>query len=270
MKKIALVTGGGSGLGRSITHHLCNNNTLVYIAGRRLDSLKKTASTSSDPNLVKCIQADLSKPETFENLYKEISTNHSQLDYLFNNAGMGFAGKITDLATFEIEKQIYVNLTAPILLTRKFLPLLDKSAEPKIFNVSSMSAKVLLPFHSVYSASKSGLSAFTKTLRFDLDDKYQIFDICPGLVRSEMASDQVIDKMTSLGIPASPLETDAAIKMLFDKASKGKQDIVVASKGDQTILKLQKIIPGVLWNKLNKEKYKMQEAFNFANEHFRQ
>ena len=113
---------------------------------------------------------------------------------------MGLGGSISDLTADQIEKQIYINLTAPILLTKTLLPLLEKANHPKIINISSLSSKIYLPFHSVYSASKSGLSAFSKTLRFDLDKKFNIYDVTPGLVKSEMASEAALNKMEKLGL----------------------------------------------------------------------
>ena len=79
MTQIALVTGGGSGIGRSIALHLNQKNCFVYVIGRRQDKLNETKSLSSHPENIKCVPGDLTLNTTKENLYSQIKMNLANL-----------------------------------------------------------------------------------------------------------------------------------------------------------------------------------------------
>jgi len=216
--KVALITGGGSGIGLMAVQALAVNGAKVYICGRTEEKLETVAKTYSQEiaGQIIPIQADISKKADVAKLYDEISSKEKQLDILINNAGISTgtfnteAGSAEELkkALFDNEKATYedwssifsTNVSQLYFMTTAFLPLLQKASESQhgwsasVINISSISGQVkTTQHHPQYNASKAAAIHLTRMLAHEIQSsglKIRINDIAPGVFPSEMTASE--------------------------------------------------------------------------------
>ena len=169
--KVALVTGGGTGIGRSAALALQNDNFNVYICGRREEQLEETVSFSSaDRPNIRTIVADVTDSTSIKSVFSEIENCYGRLDILFNNAGMGAPRVELDELTEEAWRQcVDVNLTGSFLCAQAAFKLM-KSQSPqggRIINNGSISAHSPRPNTIAYTATKHAITGMTKTIALD-------------------------------------------------------------------------------------------------------
>ena len=138
---VIIVTGASSGIGLSIAQHLSQKGHKVYGISR---------SKVHEKN-VKSIQADVTSYEELKNAYQEIFDIEGTIDVLINNAGMGISGSIEDTTAEDANYLYQVNFMGVFNSTKAVLPLMRKSGGGKIFNMSSVAAKLAIPFQEFYS-----------------------------------------------------------------------------------------------------------------------
>jgi len=164
----ALVTGGGSGIGRGIALALARREMRVALVGRRQDPLEAVAReiTSMGEQAV-AFPTDLAHAGERAGLRERIHASLGPIDLLANNAGVLAGGELMALTPADIETAVAVNLAAPMTLVQQWLP--DLAARRgAVILVGSMMSFVPLPAAAVYSATKAGLRAFGQALRSEL------------------------------------------------------------------------------------------------------
>ena len=170
--KIALITGGGSGIGRSAALALQGDGWNVAVAGRRKEELDKTvAMAKPGGGKMVAIAADVGKPDDVKRLFAEIKKAFGgRLDFLFNNAGMGAPGVPMEELTFEQWKAVVdVNLTGSFLCAQEAIKIM-KSQSPRggrIVNNGSISAHTPRPNSSPYTSTKHAITGLTKCIALD-------------------------------------------------------------------------------------------------------
>ena len=170
--KIALITGGGSGIGRSAALALQGDGWNVAVAGRRKEELDKTvAMAKPGGGKMVAIAADVGKPEDVKRLFAEIKKAFGgRLDFLFNNAGMGAPGVPMEELTFEQWKAVVdVNLTGSFLCAQEAIKIM-KAQSPRggrIVNNGSISAHTPRPNSSPYTSTKHAITGLTKCIALD-------------------------------------------------------------------------------------------------------
>ncbi len=171
MNKIAVVTGGGSGIGQSAALELQKNGFNVYIVGRREEELLKTVklSENSDVNIIP-FPADITNSIEVNSLFQKIKNDFGRVDILFNNAGMGAPRvPIEDLKEEDWRKAVDVNLTGSFLCAQQAVRLM-KEQNPmggRIINNGSISAHAPRPNTIAYTATKHAITGLTKSLALD-------------------------------------------------------------------------------------------------------
>ena len=160
---VALVTGAGSGIGRSVALALARTGYSVVLAGRRKAQLDVVAVEAGSAALA--LVADITQPASVEALFSEIKSRFGRLDLLFNNAGIATApAALEDLSVDDWRATIETNLTGTFLCTRAAFRLM-KSQQPRggrIINNGSLSATTPRPAMIGYTASKHGVTGLTK------------------------------------------------------------------------------------------------------------
>lgn len=178
-RKTILITGGSAGLGNALANVLWLKDNRVIVCGRNKKKMQKL------PQGIVGIQGDLSDQKGLKKLLKSLKKLNVEVDVLINNAA-----SITpwDQASDELlERELYLNLTAPMLLTRWFLAQCCQKQEKAIVNISSKSS--ITPFHDFvsYSVSKRGLSYFTEILREQLKySKTKVFHVIPPALITQL------------------------------------------------------------------------------------
>ena len=168
-KKIAVVTGAGTGVGRAASLALMNIGFTVVLVGRRLDMLEETAKLGPAGKSL-CVTADMTKPDSIAALFDKVKATYGRLDVLFNNAGMGTpAMPFEDLKLDQWQAVVDTNLTAPFLCTQHAFRIM-KDQTPRggrIINNGSISAHAPRPFSVAYTSTKHAITGLTKCTALD-------------------------------------------------------------------------------------------------------
>jgi NAD(P)-dependent dehydrogenase (short-subunit alcohol dehydrogenase family) len=168
--KIAIVTGGGSGIGRAAALALQGAGWHVAVAGRRADELDKTASMAkTGGGRILPVPTDVSKTEQIEALFAKTKAEFGRLDLLFNNAGIGAPGAPEDLDVAKWKQVVDVNLTGCFICAQQAFRIM-KDQNPKggrIINNGSISAHSPRPNSIAYVATKHAITGLTKSLSLD-------------------------------------------------------------------------------------------------------
>ena len=169
--RIALVTGGGSGIGAEVAQALANDGWKVVITGRRQEALESVISKckKSSGELI-AITADVTDEKRVKNLFSEIKDKFGRLDLLFNNAGTGApAVEIDQLSLDDWNKVVAVNLTGVFLCTKEAFGMMRNQSPQggRIVNNGSISAYMPRPLSIAYTSTKHAISGLTKTTQLD-------------------------------------------------------------------------------------------------------
>jgi NAD(P)-dependent dehydrogenase (short-subunit alcohol dehydrogenase family) len=227
--KVALVTGGNSGIGLATAKRFVDEGAHVFVTGRRSEQL--AAAVKAIGKNVTSVQADVSKPADLERLFDQIKEEKGRLDIVFANAG---AAKYAPLG--EISEELYdsmfdINVKGVLFTVQKALPLLSDGASI-ILNASIVGSKGL-PSNSVYSATKAAVRSFARTWTTDLKRRrIRVNAVSPGstdtpgfneLLASSPVGDgrrKTIANAVPLGRLAEPDEIARAVVFLAsDEAS---------------------------------------------------
>ncbi len=198
MKKVALVTGAGSGIGKACAKALAKAGYAVVLAGRRLDALQATAKEIEGETLA--VATDVADPKSVAHLFAETKKKFGRLDVLFNNAGTGAPGTVMleDLSFEQWQGVVMTNLTGPFLCTQEAFKIM-KDQNPRggrIINNGSISAQAPRPNSAPYTSTKHAITGLTKSTSLD-GRKY---DIACGQIDIGNAATDMTSRMTG-GVP---------------------------------------------------------------------
>ena len=168
-KKVSIVTGASSGLGREIAKLLSQKGHRTYVVARRekeLLELKKECSKNKGEIIV--IAGDLTDSKIRENLILRVLKESKRIDYLINNAGFGKAVKFEDQELEDIENMFALNIISTEHMVQLVLPGMKKAKKGRIINLSSGVMFSPQPYFLTYNATKAGIALFTKSLNYEL------------------------------------------------------------------------------------------------------
>jgi NAD(P)-dependent dehydrogenase (short-subunit alcohol dehydrogenase family) len=168
--KVALVTGGGTGIGRAAALHLVRDGWTVAVTGRRQSELDATVALGAGPGRMTAHTADVGKADQVKRLFAEVVATHGRLDFLFNNAGMGAPAVPMETLPVETWQQVVdVNLTGSFLCAQEAIRIF-KAQTPqggRIVNNGSISAHAPRPMSVAYTATKHAITGLTKCIALD-------------------------------------------------------------------------------------------------------
>ena len=201
--KVAIVTGGGSGIGRAVGLALAQDGYQVVVAGRRQDSLEATVAEGSGlGGRILAIRADVSDQTSVRALFATTKETFGRLDLLFNNAGSGApAIPLEDLTYEQWRSVVDTNLTGAFLCTQEAIKLM-KSQQPRggrIINNGSISAHAPRPNTAPYTATKHAITGLTKSTSLDC----RKYDIACGQIDIGNAATEMTRAMTEGIVQAS-------------------------------------------------------------------
>jgi NAD(P)-dependent dehydrogenase (short-subunit alcohol dehydrogenase family) len=196
-QKIALVTGAGSGVGRSASLALVREGYAVVLAGRKAENLQAVAKEASGETLV--VPTDVREPASIQALFAKTKEAFGRLDLLFNNAGVSTRGMpLEDIPLERWLSVVATNLTGPFLCTQEAIKIM-KTQNPRggrIINNGSISAHTPRPGTAAYTATKHAITGLTKQTSLDCRG----YDICCGQIDIGNAATPLTEKMAE-GMP---------------------------------------------------------------------
>jgi NAD(P)-dependent dehydrogenase (short-subunit alcohol dehydrogenase family) len=198
MRKVALVTGAGSGIGRAVALALAGEGYAVTLAGRRAEALKETASLAPD-NTMLAVPTNVADAHSVETLFAKTAEEFGRLDLLFNNAGTGAPPvPLENLTPAQWQAVVDTNLTGPFLCTQAAFRLM-KAQSPRggrIINNGSISAHAPRPNSAPYTATKHAITGLTRATALD----GRAFDIACGQIDIGNAETPMTARMKN-GVP---------------------------------------------------------------------
>lgn len=192
--KKVLITGGSAGIGKALIEELSKKGVAdIAVMGRTAQKLDDLENECKSVKFIK-IQGDVSELADVKAAAKTVREEWGALDILINNAGVVSAGLLDDISDEDIITMVNVNITGLILMTKHLLPLIKKSDEGAIMNVSSGLGYIGLPFYSVYAATKSGVKHFSEAIRRELTHyPIHVMTIYPTATDTDMMKSAGVD-----------------------------------------------------------------------------
>ena len=218
MKKIAVITGASSGIGRACGHAL-KKDYVIY-----------NLSRSSQEKDFYNYKVDVNDFVKIEEIAKEIFDREGRVDLLINNAGFGIAGAVEDCSPQNIYSLIDTNLSSLISVSSIFIPYLKKS-KGRIINISSVGGIVPLPYQATYSASKAGVEIFSRALANELKRSgVKVTAVLPDDVKTNFTAARIVENKQE------ELEEKERIAKSIKKVEKDEQ----TGKGPESVAKVVK------------------------------
>ncbi len=207
MKKVILITGASSGIGKDAALKLIKEGHIVYGAARRknlMDELVQAGGYS--------IQMDVTKKDEISSAVNQIINEQGKIDVLFNNAGYGVYGAVENVSIDDARRQFDVNIFGLAAITKEVLPHMREQKSGTIINTSSMGGKMYTPLGAWYHATKHALEGWSDCLRLELKAfNINVVVIEPGGIETEFG-DVLYDPMVkrSMGTPYEGISNQVA------------------------------------------------------------
>lgn len=182
--KIAIVTGGASGIGEAICADLTRRGATVIVADVDAAGAARVASEiCGDNGCASAATVDVSKASDLETLVKDVAAEHGRLDFMFNNAGISMVGEVRDMSVEQWRKIVDVNLMGVVHGTSAAYPVMIQQGDGHIVNAGSILGLIPLPISTAYSATKAAIVAFSHALRVEAANLgVRVSVVCPGFV----------------------------------------------------------------------------------------
>ncbi len=242
-KQIAIVTGGGSGIGLAIAETFLDNGIHTVIVGRDQGKLK--AMQDKHGALCSIMALDLRELHLIPALVQEIMTTHGQVDILVNNAGVHMKKEFTEVTDAEFQEILLTNVTSVFTLSREVAKHMIQRKAGSIIHISSMASQYGIPKVIAYTASKSAIEGMTRAMAVDLSPKgIRVNCIAPGFIRTDMTSKaldgdperkQKVLSRTPLGHLGDPSDVGEAALYLSSDAARYITGVVLPVDGGNSI-----------------------------------
>ncbi|MBT8393867.1 MAG: SDR family oxidoreductase [Bacteroidia bacterium] len=181
MSKVVLITGGSSGIGKSIGDFLADKNYKVYGTSRSPEKHKN--------NNFPIIGLDVTNTNSILKCIASVINIEKKIDVLINNAGVGITGPIEEIPESEIKQNFETNFFGPINVIKAVLPEMRKHNSGLIINITSIAGYMGLPYRGVYSASKGALELVTEAFRMEINDfNIHMTNVAPGDFATNIAA----------------------------------------------------------------------------------
>ncbi len=237
MKKVVLITGASSGIGKAIGEYLSSQEYIVYGTSRNPDKYLNSA--------FKLLQLDVNDVKSIEKTINYIIDKEGSIHVLINNAGKGITGPLEETPLSEIKSNFATNFFGVMQVCNAILPKMRKQKNGLIINVTSIAGDMGLPYRGIYSASKAALSVYTETLRLETKQfNINIVDVAPGDFATNIAA----------GRFHTPLFENSAYKKQYEKVLQQIDDEV--DEGLQPVV-MAKAIAKIINSPLPKAKYRI-------------
>jgi NAD(P)-dependent dehydrogenase (short-subunit alcohol dehydrogenase family) len=241
--KVAIVTGGGGGIGLAIAEKFVRHNILTVIIGRNQEKLN-AAGAELGP-LCHPVCQDLDDLSSLPGLVQQILARFGRIDILVNNAGINQKKELTDVSDEEFQRILHTNVSAVFALSREVVRSMAAAGDGVIINISSMAAQYGIPKVIAYSASKSAIEGMTRAMAVELAPKgIRVNCIAPGFIATDMSEKalngdaerkQKVMSRTPMGRLGAPADIGEAALYLASDGAKYVTGVVLPVDGGNSI-----------------------------------
>lgn len=268
MSKVVLITGGSSGIGKTVGNYLQTKGYKVYGSSRNPENV----TDSSFP----LIAIDVRNSQTIQQAVQEIIDKEGKIDVLINNAGVGITGPVEEIPLDEIQNNFHTNVFGPIEMMKAVLPFMRNQKSGLIINVTSIAGYMGLPFRGIYSASKGALELITESIRMEVKPfNIKVTNVAPGDFATDIAarrfhapvledsaykevySQQLATIDTHVNDGGDPVEMVKAIDAII-QTKNPKVHYKVGAFMQKFSIFLKKILPDTVYEKILMNHYKIK------------
>ena len=216
MKRVCLITGGSSGIGKATAALLNQNGFTVYELSRK----------GTDGDNIRHITADVTQPEQVRAAVAQVLAEQGQIDLLVNNAGFGISGAVEFTDPAEAFTQLNVNFFGALHCIQAVLPTMRAQKSGHIVNISSVAAPIAIPFQAFYSATKSATNSLTLALRNEVKPfGIRVCAILPGDVKTGFTAAR---QKSCAGAEVYGAALDHAVSVMEHDEQNGMPPVMVA------------------------------------------
>jgi len=195
-KKVVLITGCSTGIGRALANEFHKNNFRVVATARQLESISDLEEKG-----IAAYPLDVNNKEQVEQIIKDILQHEKQIDILVNNAGYGLIAPLIELSEKDLLLQFETNVFSTLFITQKIAPSMKQQGYGLIVNIGSISGITPTPFSGAYCASKAALHVLSDVLRMELSSfGIRVITVQPGAIRSNFGESAKIKAIKILKI----------------------------------------------------------------------
>ncbi|HEY7078952.1 MAG TPA: SDR family oxidoreductase, partial [Nitrososphaeraceae archaeon] len=236
-QKVAIVTGGSSGIGYATSLLLARKGFYTYASVRDIDKSSSLQSIAEAERLpLRPVQLDVTDDSSIKAAVEEIVSEKGRIDILVNNAGYGLFGAFEDLSLDEIKAQFETNFFGVVRVTQHVLPIMRNKhdhGDGIIVNVSSINGKIAFPVLSAYSATKFAIEGLSESIAYELEPfGIKVILIEPGPIRSNFMKGSLLPKRAL--DPKSPYS--ALVQKFYDKTKSQHDDAISPEEVAETIV----------------------------------
>jgi NAD(P)-dependent dehydrogenase (short-subunit alcohol dehydrogenase family) len=242
-KKIAIVTGGASGIGLAIAEKFVSNNIQTIIIGRSEEKLQ--AAKEKLGELCSVISFDLTNLAEIPSLVNKMYDEYGNIDILVNNAGINMKKEFTEVSDEDFQRIISTNVNSIFALSREVVKRMIEKGKGSIVNISSMASQYGIPKVIAYTASKSAIEGMTRAMAVELSPKgIRVNCIAPGFIATEMSAKALNNDperkgkamgRTPMGVLGEPSDIGDAAVFLGTDASKYITGVILPVDGGNSI-----------------------------------
>ena len=203
--KVAIVTGGASGIGLAIVRALAREGAAVCIADVDEAAGRRAADAiGQEGGRALCVRTDVSHVDSVRAMVDQTAQALGRIDILVNNAGLQYIAPIAEYPEAQWDRLVGIMLTGTFLCTKYALPHMMRARWGRIVNIASAHGLIASPFKSAYVSAKHGIVGFTKAAAWEVADHgITVNAVCPGYVRTPLVEGQIADQARVHNIPAS-------------------------------------------------------------------
>ena len=234
--KVAIVTGGGRGIGRAIAKVIAREGAAVTLAARSLDQLRATAEEiQGDGGRCLVVETDVTSEDSVNRMAKETLEAFRTIDILVNNSGIAGPTALCEETTIDDWNQTFaVNVIGPFLCCKAVLPVMKAKRWGRVINISSMSGKRPLVRRTPYTSSKMAVMGFTRTLAHEVGEfGITVNSVCPGATSGERIDNVIRSLAEGEGRSEAEVRADftgpSALKSLVDPEDTAEMAAFLAS-----------------------------------------
>jgi NAD(P)-dependent dehydrogenase (short-subunit alcohol dehydrogenase family) len=241
--KVAIVTGGGSGIGFAIAEKFIRNNITTIIIGRNKEKLDAACRKLGEGCHAIC--QDLDDLDAIPALVQRIVDRHGPIDILVNNAGINLKKDFTEVTDAEFSQVLHTNVMALFSISREVARMMIPLGKGQIINISSMASQYGIPKVIAYTASKSAIEGMTRAMAVELSPKGILVNcIAPGFIATDMSAKalngdlerkQRVFARTPLGKLGDPADIADAALFLASEQSKYLTGVILPVDGGNSI-----------------------------------
>ena len=221
MKKVVLITGASSGIGKATANYLASKNLIVYGTTRNIKGVQ-----NEQFNLV---EMDVCHDHSVKNQIKNILSKEGKIDVLINNAGLGIAGPLEETPIEEVERIFQTNVYGVLRVCQQVLPHMRKQKAGLIINITSLAGMMGLPYRGIYCASKYAIEGLTESLSTEVKQfGINVLSVAPGDFNTNISQNRYHTPALEGSAYKEPYEKTLTI--INEHVEKGQQPALIAAQ----------------------------------------